>query len=200
MLSTVTRWLGVDVGGRGKGFDVAVVDERRLVALAGGLDRAAVVALGAEHRPPVVGIDGPRSCARAGETTRDGERELARAVCGIRWTPDAAHVHGSAYYAWVVEGIALFDALATHATETVEVFPTASWTRWEGPRGSRSRADWSREGLAALGLAGVPERTNQDQRDAVAAAVTARQHGAGATETFGTIVVPAARGCGSLPR
>jgi len=33
-----------------------------------------------------------------------------------------------------------------------------------------------RQGLAALGLENVPERTNQDQRDAIAAAMTARQH------------------------
>jgi hypothetical protein len=29
----MTRWLGVDVGGKHKGFDVALVDERRLSAL-----------------------------------------------------------------------------------------------------------------------------------------------------------------------
>jgi hypothetical protein len=37
----------------------------------------------------------------------------------------------------------------------------------------------------------VPAFTNQDQRDAIAAAVTARLHSAGATATFGgEIVVP----------
>jgi hypothetical protein len=45
--------------------------------------------------------------------------------------------------------------------------------------------------LAALGLDGMPARTNQDQRDAIAAAVTARQHTLGMTETMGEIVVPA---------
>jgi hypothetical protein len=41
-------------------------------------------------------------------------------------------------------------------------------------------------------VAGMPRRTNQDQRDAIAAAVTARQHTQGLTESFGAIVVPAA--------
>lgn len=56
---------------------------------------------------------------------------------------------------------------------------------------SGSGAAWSREGLAALGLEGLPARTNQDQRDAIAAAVTAQQHTFGMTETVGEIVVPA---------
>lgn len=40
---------------------------------------------------------------------------------------------------------------------------------------------------------GVPTRTNQDQRDAIAAAMTARQHTLAMTETMGDIVVPAGR-------
>jgi predicted nuclease with RNAse H fold len=99
-------------------------------------------------------------------------------------------VHESSYYAWVVEGLALFEALRARGRPAIEVFPTASWTRWVGPRAGRSRQSWSRAGLAALGLAGLPARTNQDERDAIAAAVTARQHAYGQTETIGEIVVP----------
>jgi uncharacterized membrane protein YgcG len=47
--------------------------------------------------------------------------------------------------------------------------------------------------LTALGLEGLPTRTNQDQRDAIAAALTARQYTQGLTETIGEIVVPVAR-------
>ena|SRR5262245_4192919 len=89
--------------------------------------------------------------------------------------------------------LTFFDALASHGVEVIEVFPTASWTRWHGKRGSQSRAAWTRQGLAALGLEGVPERTNQDQRDAIAAAMTAHQHSQGLTEAIGDIVVPACR-------
>jgi predicted nuclease with RNAse H fold len=101
--------------------------------------------------------------------------------------------YASAYYAWILEGLALFDALAAHDVEVIEVFPTASWTRWHGKRSPRTRAAWTREGLAALGLDSVPARTNHDQRDAFAAAMTARQHSLTLTETMGDIVVPTGR-------
>ncbi len=171
---------------------MALIDESRLVRLAGRLDTTGVAALVSEHRPAVVGIDSPRSCAPAGHTTRDCERSLAAGVCGIRWTPDEERVRSNPFYAWIVQGLELFAALAGADAELLEVFPTASWTRWIGGRGSRSRAGWTRVGLDGLGLAGVPPRTNQDQRDAIAAAVTARQFWHGLTDTIGEIVVPRA--------
>ena len=184
-------FLGVDVGGPRKGFDVALVDDGALLWLGRRLTVADVVALAERDRPAVVGIDSPRSCARDGETSRPDERALVRAkVCGIRWTPDAARVHRSGYYGWVVEGLRLHRALEPLGVEVVEVFPTAAWTRWHGPRGTRRRSDWSRAALVAVDLDGVPELTSQDARDAIAAAVTAREHAAGRTERFGEIVVP----------
>ena len=190
----MSAWVGVDVGGKRKGFDVAVIDDRRVLALQGHLTREQVADLAMQYQPVAIAIDGPCCCACEGRTARDGELQIARAICGIRWTPDERHVHASAYYAWILEGLALFHALAAHHVEVLEVFPTASWTRWQGKRGSRTRAAWTRQGLAALGLDGVPARTNQDQRDAIAAAMTARQHSLGLTETIGDIVVPASRG------
>lgn len=184
------RWLGVDVGGSRKGFDVAVVDERQVVHVEGHLDRDAVVALIEEYSPALVAIDSPRCCAPVGQGSREGERLLARSICGIRWTPDECRVRGIQYYAWIREGLCLFAGLAERGVEAIEVFPTASWTRWFGRRGKRRRSDWSRQGLASLGLGGTPARTNQDERDAIAAAVTARQHTRGLTETLAEIVVP----------
>ena len=189
----MTPWLGVDVGGKRKGLHIAVVDDRGVVTLASGLDVAGVVAHVDAARPELVGIDSPRRCAPDGHTAREDERMLARSVCAIRWTPDAAGVRSSAYFAWIIHGLELFEAITARGVEAIEVFPTASWTRWHGVRGRRSRAAWSREGLAAMRLAGVPDRTNQDQRDAIAAAVTARQYSRGQTESIGEIVVPARR-------
>ena len=186
----MASWIGVDVGGKRKGFDVAVIDDRRLLALKSRLMCSQVVDLVMTSTPTVVAIDSPRSCSPDEQTARDGERQLAKSICGIRWTPDATHVHASDYYAWIVEGLALFKALAAHGVEVIEVFPTASWTRWQGKRGSQTRAAWSKQGLATLRLDGAPTRTNQDQRDAIAAAVTARQHTLGMTQTVGDIVVP----------
>jgi predicted nuclease with RNAse H fold len=183
-------WLGVDVGGRRKGFDVALIDDRRLLSLRGQLGRDDVLAVVDDACPVLVGVDGPCRCAPPGHRLREDERALRRAVCGIRWTPDTTTVDGSDYYAWIREGLELFDALRARGMAAVEVFPTASWTRWFGPRGAATRSRWSTAGLARLGLEGVPGRTNQDQRDAIAAAVTARQHTLGQTEAMGEIVVP----------
>jgi predicted nuclease with RNAse H fold len=189
----VAVWVGVDVGGRRKGFDVAVIDDRRVLVLENHMTCKQVVDLVMEASPPVVAIDSPRACAADGLTARDCEREIAKSICGIRWTPDARRVHASNYYDWVVEGLALFDALASRSVEAIEVFPTASWTRWYGRRGQLTRAAWTRRGLTTLGLDGVPARANQDQRDAIAAAMTARQHSLALTETMGEIVVPTGR-------
>lgn len=186
----MARWIGVDVGGKRKGFDVAVIDEHRLQGLGGGLDLGAVVELVDAERPTVIAIDSPRSCATPGQTARDGERALAKAVCGIRWTPDRQTVNSNPYYAWILEGLALFAAMAERDVEAIEVFPTASWTRWFGPRGNRTRAMWTEDGLIRLGLGGLPDRTNQDQRDAIAAAMTARQRTEAETEALGEILVP----------
>jgi predicted nuclease with RNAse H fold len=190
MLSLVATWIGVDVGGERKGFDVAVIDESLVLAIQNRLGRHDVADLVIAYQPSAVAIDSPRSCAPDGQTARDCERQLARSICGIRWTPDEHRVHASPYYAWIVEGLGLHAALADQGVDAIEVFPTASWTRWYGKRGTRSRATWTRQGLAALGLDGVPARTNQDQRDAIAAAVTARLHTLAKTETIGEIVVP----------
>jgi predicted nuclease with RNAse H fold len=184
-------WLGIDVGATRKGIDVALIDDRALIELRSHLTVADVVRLAATRAPNITAIDSPRSCAPPGHTSRADERDLNRRVCGIRWTPDLAHVQQSSYYAWVRHGLELFEALNTRGHQTIEVFPTASWTRWCGPRGSTSRALWSRQGLRQLNLAGLPRRTNQDQRDAIAAAVTARAYTQGLTEAIGEIVVPA---------
>jgi len=108
----VALWIGVDVGGKRKGFDAAVIDDRRVLALTSRMTCQQVVDLVITNPPTVVAIDSPRSCAPEGKTAREGELQLAMSICGIRWTPDARRVHASTYYAWILEGLALFDALA----------------------------------------------------------------------------------------
>jgi predicted nuclease with RNAse H fold len=175
MIPAVT-WLGVDVGGERKGFDAALIDERRLLDLNGGLTHAEILTIVRMRRPAVVAIDSPRCCAPHGERTRAGERRVHNEICGIRWTPDASQVRGNPYYEWIEHGLELYRGLEGCGAQVIEVFPTASWTRWAGKRGRQSRSQWSTQALALLGLEGIPSRTNQDQRDAIAAAVTAREH------------------------
>jgi predicted nuclease with RNAse H fold len=187
------RWAGVDVGGRRKGFDVAVVDTERIVAGPSRLpDVASVAHFLREWEPRIVAVDSPSCMARHGERSRECERALARAVCGIRYTPSRATLEeGDPYYDWIRHGLELYEALEGGAWRVVECFPTASWTRWCGRRNGRSRAAWSTGALAKLNVSGVPRRMSQDARDAIAAALTARCLDQGSTVSFGEIVVPA---------
>jgi predicted nuclease with RNAse H fold len=182
--------MGVDVGGRRKGFDVALLGDRRLVGWRRRQSVEQVVAWAESAAPRVIAIDSPRSCAPPGATHRPEEKELRAAVCGIRWTPPRAALDGNPYYEWIVEGLSLYEALADLPARVIECFPTASWTRWHGDRNGRSRSAWSREALGAVDLCGIPRRTSQDLRDAIAAALTARDYDEGRYEAFGEIVVP----------
>jgi predicted nuclease with RNAse H fold len=191
MSPTRGPWAGVDVGGLSKGFDIAVVGDDALLHLERRCKGpAAVIEAIRPFRPTVVAVDSPRSAAPPGATHRAGELRLRDAVCGIRWTPDQEKLDaGNPYYEWINCGLELYGLLAKSGEwEVIEVFPTASWTRWFGPRDG-TRAAWTRSGLVELGLSGAAGRTSQDARDAIAAAVTARQH-PHATEEFGEIVAP----------
>ena len=186
-------WRGIDVGGDRKGFDVAVVDAHlAVVASSARLGVPGVLKLVQEWNPTVVAIDSPCEPAPPGDHLRVCELQLNSKVCGIRWTPDLSAVETSNYYAWIRNGFRLYEALEGMLNvEVIEVFPTASWTRWAGKRVAR-RARWTREALAQLPVSGLPPRSNQDFRDSVAAAVTAWQYSQGRSESFGPIVVPIA--------
>ena len=191
-MRAVSVWAGVDVGGRRKGFHLAVVDGARLVdgPVRVRSPREVIDRL-RESRPRLVAVDSPRVPAPAGARSRPCEREFAAAgICGLRYTPDRRAIASSPYYEWIAQGLALYRALDTAGLIAIECFPTASWTRWLGPRGTEPRAAWSRRALARLGLVGVPRRTSQDDRDAIGAALTARVHDAGRCEVYGDIVVP----------
>ncbi len=192
------RWAGVDVGAE-KGFDVAVIDEDGLVAGPARLTGIpGVVRWLREQRPSVVAVDSPRSAAPDGELSRRDERDLVKArVCGIRYTPnERALSANNTYYAWIANGFDLYAALSSARRSArwsvIECFPTATWSRLGGPKGKRSRARWSREVLDGLGLHGLPSSMNQDARDAIGAAVSARLYDENATERFGEIIVPRA--------
>jgi predicted nuclease with RNAse H fold len=192
--------VGIDVGAA-KGFHLAVLDEHGalgdLRTARSARDTAELVVT---FSPRLVAVDSPRRPAPDGLLSRPEERELARAVCGIRYTPHARALglpelanDVAGYHGWIRNGLRLYELLDQRHVEAIECFPTASWTRFVGPRGRRSRAAWTRRGLAALGLAGLPVRTNQDERDAICAAATAFLAAVApdAVQWFGAICVPA---------
>lgn len=189
------QWVGIDVGGRRKGFHVASIDGDRQVTLARAPTAEACRPL--LRGASVVAIDSPRRWAEAGESSRADEREFAGAgVCGIRFTPSeaVARAHPGTYYEWIECGLELWHLIDAEDVEAIECFPTASWTAWIGPRRG-TRAAWTRGGLARFGdagFAGLDAARNQDFRDAFAAALTARQHRLSGAEmrVFGDLVVP----------
>jgi predicted nuclease with RNAse H fold len=191
-MDAMAPWMGVDVGGKRKAFDVALVDDGRLIGWRRRQSADQVVAWVESAKPTVVAVDSPRTCAPPGHTHRPEEKQLRDAVCGIRWTPPDAQLDGNRYYEWIVEGLHLYKALERLPVEVIECFPTASWTRWHGARRDRRRSAWTRRALAARDLRGVPSRTNQDLRDAIGAALTARDYERGRFERFGDIIVPPA--------
>lgn len=188
------NYVGIDVGGPRKGFHAAAVDGTKVVAGPEQLDDVDGVLAWLEGMTPrVIAIDSPRTCALPGERSRAGERQLMRELrCGIYFTPEKRRLAGNSFYEWIVCGRELYAALererGRRGWKVIEGFPTASWTVWAGRRGKKSRARWTRDALADMALDGLPSRRlNQDDRDAIAAALTARLHADGQTRTFGDI-------------
>jgi len=190
----------VDVGARRKGFHVAVVrDGPRGLELVERprriLGPAEVGAWLLTCAPGLVGVDAPRQLGDH-PSRFDGERTLAREVCRLRYTPTRAaleHQRTTAaprFYEWIEHGLELYEVLASLDLMAIEAFPTAGWTRWKGPRKGESRARWSERALRALAIRKVPRLLDQDERDAIGAAMIAYVHEAGLTEMFGDIVVP----------
>jgi hypothetical protein len=182
--------------GRARRQGAEVARQRGKPPLVRALHDARVEQAGAAAQSASAGAAGPRrdrqpALLRAARTERQGQRARAGKGCGIRWTPDASRVRASDYHGWIREGLALFDALIACDVRVIEGFPTASWTRWQGGRCRQSRSAWTRRVLETLQLEGIPTRTKQDQRDAIA--VTARLHTLGMTAPIGDIVVPTER-------
>ena len=193
-------WAGVDVGGRRKGFHAALVDSERLVARAVLKTPDETARWLINWKPRLVAVDSPLSPAHDGERSREGERLLVAAgICSLRYTPDRAGLASNpVYHEWIEHGFLLHERVRQAGLAVIECYPTASWTQWAGRRGKKQRAAWSQEALATLGLLDVPPAMTQDERDAIGAALTARAHDLGETESFGDIVVPV-RGRGRWP-
>lgn len=189
------------MGGRGKGFHLAAVATDRSTDHAHVRHRSRAPELAArwvaDREPRLVAVDSPAAWAPLGHSSRPCEREFARAgICGIRFTPseEVAEARDDAYYEWIEHGLELWSELERRGLHVIECFPTASWTQWFGPR-EGSRAQWTRKALTTMGVAtglDVGEVRNQDQRDAVAAALTARQAGCRPDTVlhFGHLVAP----------
>lgn len=168
---------GIDVGGRTKGFHVAILagSEVKLYQF-GSSEKKKIANLLDEEGVGVVAVDSPIDAARNGERSRECEREFGKkGICGIRYTPEKTEIKPGGYYEWIYEGMELYKRLSKCKAKVVECFPTASWTIWNGPKKDRTRAQWTTKGLRKfrLNIDNGGRRLNQDFRDAIAAAKTA---------------------------
>jgi hypothetical protein len=72
----------------------------------------------------------------------------------MRWTPDAKHVHASAYYAWILEGLLCFKRLrlmTLRSSRSSRLPHGLAGTASEAPGPARSGlgTDWQPLGLVA---------------------------------------------------
>jgi predicted nuclease with RNAse H fold len=175
-------FVGIDVGGKRKGFDIAYgINANGSLSIRLPLGRegtpyrvtAWLNQMGAQ--PDVIAVDSPIGPAAAGCLSRPCEVALVRAkVCGIRYTPNRARMlekarwartqRRSNYYEWIFNGSWLYRVLARHfpRAQVIECFPTASWSRIDGrrrnPRIDKTREAWSSRVLHDLVVLGAPSR------------------------------------------
>ncbi len=182
------KWsIGVDVGGARKGFHLAMLGGSDLYIEAEDLLSPedllkAIDSMGIKSgQIGAIGIDSPQNWAPGKEKSRPCEREYRKlGLSGIYFTPNEEHAKGNSFYDWVRNGLGLYALLEKEGIKkAIEVFPTGSWSRWCGSRKKNvSRAAWTKRGIETL----VAEHSidihgkvsNQDKRDAIAAAVTAQ--------------------------
>lgn len=204
-------WIGIDVGGRRKGLHLAAIrpDEELSLDQARGNSQTEDALEWIQQFEPIrcVAIDAPADWAADSELSYRACEKCFRSkgICNIFYTPTQAvgerrarRNGGDGHYEWIECGIELRRRLvARYGNEMiVECFPTASLTRW-GTRREGSRARWSRNVLTNRwgGRFEVSKARNQDQRDALAAALTALQFDTApeSMEAFGPLQVPRER-------
>jgi predicted nuclease with RNAse H fold len=125
--------VGIDVGGKKKGFHAVALGDGRFhgqFCAAGPTASARTAAWCRSIGARIVAIDAP--CRwRTGDTARRSERELMRAGISCFSTPDEeeAKTHPTDYYGWMVAGMSLYAELrGTHPLVTR--FPPESRERF----------------------------------------------------------------------
>src|SRR2546426_425427 len=121
-------WAGIDVGGRRKGFHVAVIDGARVCAGPRQLRTPPEVAAWlTEMAPKLVGVDAPK--VLGDDRVRfESERRLAREVCHLRYTPTREALErqrttrAPKFYEWIEHGLELYAALTAAGFDAIEVF------------------------------------------------------------------------------
>jgi predicted nuclease with RNAse H fold len=203
--------VGIDVGGRRKGFHAVALEDGRYRERLATTEISELATWCVETlRATVIAVDAPCRWS-TNKTGRPAERELMQQGiwCFSTPTSDTAHKpHPTDYYDWMLRGEALYEALrATHPVCKswparkrrccFETFPHAiTWHLRGGNADAKQKRTQRRELLKRHGIA-TEELTNMDWVDAALCAVTAhlaasreRLAAFGEAQT-GLIIVPA---------
>lgn len=101
---------GVDIGGSKKGCNLVLLRGQQVVLARAKLRPEEVADLCREHGAQVVGVDAPSQWAEQG--ARLAERDLARAGISCFSTPSRARATQVPFFHWMLNGEAVYQALA----------------------------------------------------------------------------------------
>jgi predicted nuclease with RNAse H fold len=101
---------GIDVGGARKGFHGVALVNGRYLAQQASLDAEQMAAWCKEIGAIAVGVDAPARWSQTGRM-RPAERELARSGISCFATPRLETALSHPFYAWMLQGAALYRAL-----------------------------------------------------------------------------------------
>jgi predicted RNase H-like nuclease len=110
-LHTVSRAVGIDVGGVKKGYHAVLHINQRYHAHFHSTDPYALAEWAQQFEPNVIAIDAPSMFSLKGGS-RTGERDLVKNGMRCFYTPTRAAAEKSRFYDWVFNGERLYQALA----------------------------------------------------------------------------------------
>lgn len=197
--------VGVDVGGRKKGFHAVALRNGQLLGTMSTCDPLAIVQWCVALHALAVGVDAPCSWSLSGHARRC-ERELAAAGITAFATPSQAVGANHPFYGWMLNGAELFRLLAQHyplfdgrstpVRVCFETFPHAVACALAGRILSAKQKRRDRPRLLHEAGIALERLTNIDQLDAALCALAAHHLVARSARIYGdahdgVIVVPA---------
>ncbi len=127
--------VGIDVGGKDKGFHAVAMEDRRVLQVTEDRSPAAIADWCLERRASIVAVDAPCLWSRHG-SSRFAESELAKKGIHSFYTPTRATAAKNQFYAWMLNGEKLFRCLESSGYQlflggrrrnnvSIETFPNA---------------------------------------------------------------------------
>ena len=178
--------IGIDVGGKRKGFHAVLLSSQKIQAIFKHTDPVQIVVWSLSHQPVAIAVDAPCGWSTSGGS-RESERSLAhrgkRIPCFC--TPTRARAALSRFYDWVFNGEQLYQAFQRQSINPIETYPhgVSEIILQRSPFPAKKQAR-RQVALAKMGLLN-PCLKSVDFRDAALAALTADAFREHQTHAFG---------------